>query len=158
MNKLRAIRSGMWNVMKCLENGEFACSRTLVEEIKKLGMDYTDAYKLEDLWNNDVRGFSLYDAEEIFYPKYTKGLYGKCLILMVNNGKGSRINAMISYDTVVAIIVNGELIKFDYHIFSGTTDRHLREFANWYNLDLNKAKELGYKKTEYVYNGYDIIR
>lgn len=123
------------------------------EEVTSYPAPITSADRVEK-----ERGMYYNDAELWHNCRETESLYGKCHILKVNNGKGKTLVALVSYESVVAIIYDGMLIEFDYHMHSATTDRHLREFAKWYNLDMEEAMNLGLKKTEYIYNGTDILR
>lgn len=153
MNIHRAIAKG-YNTIKALRFSE-----SLKACLKDMGMweeVTTTPVKITSV--GDARGLCYYDAELCHYCRETESLYGKCHILRVNNGIDKTLVALVSYESVVAIIYDGMLIEFDYHMHSATTDRHLREFAKWFNLDMEEAMNLGLKKTEYIYNGMDILR
>ena len=57
-----------------------------------------------------------------------KSFYGKAHVIDHENG----VLELQSYDTIVARIENGKVVKNDIGVYSTTTNRHIREFLKQY--------------------------
>ena len=81
-------------------------------------------------YEKDTIALESYVREERYYDltpqkrDSRKSFYGKAKVVDKGNGEYE----LISYNTPVACVKNGEVVYADLHKWSATTDRHIREF------------------------------
>ena len=66
-----------------------------------------------------------------------KSFYGKAKVVVEGN-----ILSLYSYDTLVAVIIDGKVTRADIGVHSMTTNRHIREFVKQFSIDGVIPKEV----------------
>lgn len=60
-----------------------------------------------------------------------KSFYGKAKVVVEGN-----ILSLYSYDTLVAVIIDGKVTRADIGVHSRTTNRHIREFIKQFSVEV----------------------
>ncbi len=89
---------------------------------------------------SEIEKVDTYKGEQYYLVDIPQEHYNKCAIYEDNKGN----SYLLSYDTIVAEIYNGDLKIYGY--YSPTTNRHLNTYLNRYGYQsMNKKEVLAYE-------------
>ena len=60
-----------------------------------------------------------------------KSFYGKAKVVVEGN-----VLSLYSYNTLVAVIIDGKVTRADIGVWSTTTNRHIREFIKQFSVEV----------------------
>ena len=89
-----------------------------------------------------------YNNEIYIFEKILEGTYNKAIVYQKQNEKDTKI--LMSYDTIVAIIVNGHHLNI-FGYYSQTTARHINEFSSQNGFGTFSKKEIEKIATNKIY-------
>ena len=85
---------------------------------------------------SDIEKVDTYRGEQYYLADIPQEHYNKCAIYEDNKGN----SYLLSYDTIVAEIYNGDLIIYGY--YSPTTNRHLNTYLRKYGYPTMGKKDV----------------